>query len=169
MAAAQHLIDLGHSRIAFLGQASSHAPELHDRYRGATTAMRDAGFSPDPALQVDAATTEESGYNAARALLGRGVPFDAVFAASDLIAFGALRALAEAGLAVPEDVAMVGFDDIPAASLSNPPLTTIAQDYARAGQVLVDTLLRRIASLATEATMLPPRLVVRKSTTKVRV
>jgi DNA-binding LacI/PurR family transcriptional regulator len=167
-AAAQHLIDLGRRRIAFLGEASSHAPELHDRYRGAAMAMRDAGLTPEPALQVDAATTEASGYDAAQALLRRGTPFDAIFAASDLIAIGALRALAEAGLAVPDDVAVIGFDDIPAASLSHPALTTIAQDYARAGQVLVETLLRRIASQPTETTMLPPRLVVRKSTGAMR-
>ncbi len=167
-AAARHLIDLGRRRIAFLGQASSHAPELHDRYRGLVTAMRDAGIAPDPALQVDAVTTEASGYAAAQALIAGSAPFDAIFAASDLIAIGALRALAEAGRAVPDDVAIVGFDDIPAASLSHPPLTTIAQDYARAGQVLVDTLLRRIASQPTETTMLPPRLVVRKTTGGVR-
>ncbi len=164
--AAQHLIDLGHRRIAFLGQASSHSPEFEDRYRGACAAMIDAGLTPDPALQVDAISTEASGYAAARALIAGGVGFDAIFAASDLIAVGALRALAEAGLSVPGDVSIVGFDDIPAASLSHPPLTTIAQDYARAGQTLVDTLLKQIASLPTETKMLPPRLVLRRSTAR---
>ncbi len=166
--AAQHLIDLGHRHIAFLGQASSRAPELNDRYHGARAAMIAAGIAPDPALQIDAVTTEASGYAAALSLLATGRRFDAIFAASDLIAIGALRALAEAGLSVPGDVGVVGFDDIPAASLSHPPLTTIAQDYARAGQVLVDTLLRRIAAeptMATAAIMLPPRLVVRKTST----
>jgi DNA-binding LacI/PurR family transcriptional regulator len=71
------------------------------------------------------------------------VEFDAIVAASDLIAIGALRALQEAGIDVPRQVAVVGFDDIPAASLTNPPLTTVMQDTRRAGELLVETLLRR--------------------------
>jgi DNA-binding LacI/PurR family transcriptional regulator len=126
--------------------------------------MLEAGIDPDPALQADAITTEASGYEAAIELLRRGVAFDAVFAGSDLIAIGAMRALEEAGLSVPGDVSIVGFDDIPAASLSHPPLTTIAQDYAKAGAMLVDTLLRQIRAQPVEAAMLPPRLVVRRST-----
>jgi DNA-binding LacI/PurR family transcriptional regulator len=126
--------------------------------------MLEAGIDPDPGLQVDAITTEASGYDAAIELLKRGIAFDAIFAASDLIAVGAMRALEEAGLSVPSDVSVIGFDDIPAASLSHPPLTTIAQDYAKAGAMLVDTLLRQIRSQPAEAAMLPPRLVVRRST-----
>ena len=126
--------------------------------------MRAAGVPKDPALQVDAITTEEAGHAAALELLARGVPFDAIFAGSDLIAVGAMRALEEKGLRVPEDVALVGFDDIPAAALSHPPLTTIAQDYARAGELLVDALIGQIAGAKTEHKMLTPRLVVRKST-----
>jgi len=166
--AAAHLIGLGRRRIAFLGQASSHSPELEERYRGACAAMLEAGIDPDPALQVDAITTEAAGYDAAIALLKRGVAFDAIFAASDLIAIGAMRALGEVGLDVPRDVSVVGFDDIPAASLSHPPLTTIAQDYAKAGEMLVDTLLRRIRAQPTEAVMLPPRLIVRRSTAEAK-
>ena len=163
-AAAQHLIGLGRTKIAFLGQASSHSPELEERYRGACAAMREAAVVPDIGLQVDAITTEASGYAAAQKLLGRGIAFNAIFAASDLIAIGAMRALEEAGLNVPRDVSIVGFDDIPAASLSHPPLTTIAQDYAKAGEMLVDTLLQQIRSQSSEPAMLPPRLVVRRST-----
>jgi DNA-binding LacI/PurR family transcriptional regulator len=162
--AARHLVDLGHRRIVFLGEASSRSPEFEDRYRGACAALADAGIATDPALQVTTTMTEAAGHAATVQLLASGRSFDAIFAASDLIAIGALRALAEAGIAVPEDVSIVGFDDIPAASLSHPPLTTVAQDYARAGQVLVDTLLRRIADLPTETRMLPPRLVVRRTT-----
>ncbi len=162
--AAEHLLGLGHRRIAFLGQASSHYPEIEDRYAGACAALCAAGIAPDPALQVDALTTEAAGHTAALELIARGVGFDAVFAASDLIAAGALRAFGEAGLSVPGDVSVVGFDDIPAASLSSPPLTTIAQDYARAGELLVDTLLRQIRAQPTATTMLSPRLIVRRST-----
>ncbi|MEO5492784.1 MAG: LacI family DNA-binding transcriptional regulator [Sphingomonas sp.] len=166
--AAAHLIGLGRRGIAFLGEASSHSPELEERYRGACAAMLEAGIDPNPALQVNAITTEAAGYDAAIALLERGEAFDAIFAASDLIAIGAMRALEEAGLDVPRDVSIVGFDDIPAASLSHPPLTTIAQDYAKAGEMLVDTLLRSIRAQTAEAAMLPPRLIVRRSTAEAK-
>ena len=117
----------------------------------------------DPALQVNAITTEASGYAAAVTLLARARDFDAIFAASDLIAIGAMRALAEAGQRVPEDVKIIGFDDLPAATLAHPPLTTVAQDYRRAGEFLVDTLLARIRGETTATAILPPRLVVRAS------
>jgi DNA-binding LacI/PurR family transcriptional regulator len=162
--AGSHLIALGRRRIAFLGQASSHYPEFEDRYRGLVEAMRTAGIDADPRLQVDAITTEASGHEAAQTLIARGVRFDAIFAASDLIAMGAMRALEGHGLDVPADISVVGFDDLPAASLAHPPLTTIAQDYRRAGEFLVDTLLARIRGEPTDTTILPPRLVVRAST-----
>ena len=161
--AAQHLIERGRRRIAFLGDASGHYPELRDRYRGLYEVLEERGLAADPTLQVDALTIEDSGYEAARRLLDRDIGFDAIFAASDMIALGALRALAEAGLRVPEDVAVVGFDDIPAAGLSHPPLTTIAQDYRRAGEMLVDTLIRQIARKPTDTMLLAPTLVVRGS------
>ena len=96
-------------------------------------------------------------------LLARGQPFDAVLAASDLIAIGALHALAENGLRVPEDVALVGFDDIPTARFTSPALTTVAQDTSRAGTLLVETLVRLIDGAPAESRMLPTRLVVRQS------
>ena len=89
--------------------------------------------------------------------------FDAVFAASDLIAIGALRALQDAKVDVPRQVAVVGFDDIPAASLTNPPLSTVMQDTRRAGELLVETLLRQIAGESAVNSVIPTRLVVRKS------
>ncbi len=162
--AGRHLLGLGRRRIAFLGEASSHYPEFEDRYRGLSAALAAEGIRPDPGLQVDAITTEAAGHDAALRLIGRGIPFDAIFAASDLIAIGAMRALEERGLSVPNDVAVVGFDDLPAASLAHPPLTTVAQDYRRAGELLVDTLLARIRGETTETALLPPRLVVRGTT-----
>ena len=162
--AGRHLIKRGRQRIAFLGDASSQYPESRDRYRGFAAALHDAGLPVDPGLQVDALSSEASGYDAASRLIARGIAFDAIFAASDMIALGAVRALAEAGRRVPDDVALVGFDDIPAASLAQPPLTTIRQDYARAGELLVEMLIRRIDRQATAPTLLAPELVVRKST-----
>ncbi|MBS0474316.1 MAG: substrate-binding domain-containing protein, partial [Proteobacteria bacterium] len=99
------------------------------------------------------------------ALLADKVPFDAIFAASDLIAIGAMRALAAAGLRVPDDVAVVGFDDQPAASMTNPPLTTVMQDLKGAGELLVDTLLAQIEDRATPDQIIATRLIVRRSTT----
>src|SRR3546814_969109 len=122
--AAQHLIAHGRTRIAFLGDVSGHYPELRDRYRGLCEVQAQHGLPVDPAFQVDALTIEDSGYEAARRLLDRDLAVDAIFAASDMIAIGALRALDEAGLVVPDDVAVIGFDDLPAASLSHPPPTT---------------------------------------------
>ncbi len=159
--AGEHLIAQGRSRIAFLGQADEHYPEFADRYRGLCGAMRAAGVACDSALQHDALTTEEDGYRAARALLDSGASFDGVFAGSDLIAIGALRALAEAGRSVPGDVAVVGFDDIPAASLTNPPLTTIMQDIRSAGALLVEALVAQVEGGEGPAQTLPAQLVVR--------
>ena len=161
--AGEHLVGLGRRRIAFLGGASSHCPEFFDRFRGCDAALREVGGAMEAILQVDAESAEEEGYAAARELLARGGAFDAVFAASDLIAIGAMRALAEAGLRVPEDIAVVGFDDIPTARFASPPLTTVFQDTKHAGELLVETLLRQIAGEATHSITLPASLVVRRS------
>ena len=126
--------------------------------------MRAAGIAPDPALPQGAVSSEASGYAAARSLLDSGRSFDAIFAASDLIAIGAMRALAEAGLRCPQDVALIGFDDIPAASQTSPTLTTVMQDMKGAGELLVDALLRRIGGADAERTMLPAKLIKRQST-----
>jgi DNA-binding LacI/PurR family transcriptional regulator len=162
--AGEHLLGLGRRRIAFLGQADEHYPEFADRYRGLCAALAAEGIAPDPALQIDAVSFEESGQAAAESLLAGKAGFDAIFAASDLIAIGAMRALAAAGLRVPEDVAIVGFDDQPAASMSNPPLTTVMQDLKGAGELLVETLLAQIDDRPIENRTIPARLIVRRST-----
>lgn len=166
--AGAHLHACGRTRIAFLGDASSHYPEFLDRYDGCDAALRDAGLAMDRALQVDAESSEDAGYAAARELMRRAAGsesarFDAVFAASDLIAIGALRAFAEAGVQVPEDVAVVGFDDIPAARIATPALTTIRQDTVRAGELLVDTLIRLVDGGSAQSVRLPTELIVRRS------
>ena len=89
--------------------------------------------------------------------------FDAIFAASDLLAIGAIRALVESGRRVPEDVAVVGFDDIPIANYVNPPLTTVLQDTKLAGERLVDTLIKLVHGEAIGNQLLPAKLVVRRS------
>ncbi len=161
--ATQHLLGLGRRRIAFLGSASGHYPEFLERYRGYSDALTAAGATVSIALQVDAITMEQSGYEAACELLARDESFDAIVAASDLIAIGALRALQERHIDVPGTVSVVGFDDIPAAMLANPPLTTVMQDTRLAGEALVDSLLRSVHGEPAENKVLPTRLVVRKS------
>lgn len=162
--AGEHLLGLGRRRIAFLGQADEHYPEFADRYRGLCAALEAAGIAPDPTLIRNAVSHEDMGHDAMQSLLADGVPFDAVFAASDLIAIGAMRALEAAGLSIPGDVAIMGFDDLPAASMTNPPLTTVMQDLKGAGERLVETLIAQIEESAPPPATLPARLIVRRST-----
>jgi DNA-binding LacI/PurR family transcriptional regulator len=161
--AAQHLLKLGRKDIAFLGNAGNNYPEFQERYRGYAAALQKTGRNANPALQVDGLSSEADGRAAAEMLLQRRLPFDAVVAASDLLAIGAIRHLQERGWQVPQQVAFVGFDDIPAASMASPPLTTVVQDTRRAGEVLVDTLLRLVGGEPAVGTVLPTRLVVRAS------
>jgi DNA-binding LacI/PurR family transcriptional regulator len=161
--AARHLIALGRRQPAFIGGASRGCPEFLDRYSGFQRALAEANVAVTPELQVDAITTEEAGYAATEELLRRGAHFDAIVGASDLIALGAMHCLQEHHIDVPAQVSVVGFDDIPAAGLANPPLTTIAQNTRRAGEVLVETLLRQIHNDPAQGQVLPTRLVVRRS------
>lgn len=158
-----HLIARGRRRIAFIGKAGAGSPEFQDRYRGHKAALRAAGLEVSSGRHVDAISSEASGHDAAMRLMRRGIPFDAVACASDLIAIGAVRALVEAGRAVPRDVAVTGFDDILAARFVNPPLTTVAQDAVAAGEQLVQTLLALIRGEPARSQVLPATLVVRAS------
>lgn len=161
--ATEHLISLGRKAFAFLGDASSHSPEFRDRYLGHVKALQMANIPVDNNKQVSAISTESSGYDAAISLLERGATFDAIFAASDLIAIGAIRALKEKGIAVPEQVAVVGYDDIPVASFANPPLTTIKQNTQLAGEILVESVLKLIRGIEVSPQLIPTTLVVRSS------
>jgi len=158
-----HLLDQGCRRVAFIGHASSHYPEFEQRYRGHVAAMAARGIAVDPALQHDAITTEQDGFDACQALLAQGAPPDGLFAASDLIAIGALRALREHGLRVPQDVAVVGFDDIPLAASVSPTLTTVQQDTKQAGQLLVEKLLALINGEPVQSQTIAVKQVLRDS------
>jgi DNA-binding LacI/PurR family transcriptional regulator len=161
--ATRHLIARGRRRIAFLGERGPGCPELDARWRGHCTALAESGLAADAELARDCTFTEQAGHDAMRDLLDRGLVFDAVFAASDLMAIGAMRALGEAGRTVPGDVAVVGFDDVPAAALTSPPLTTVAQNAGEAGRALVDLLTEQLAGAQPEPRVLPVQLVVRAS------
>ena len=158
-----HIIKQGRKQLAFLGSASSHAPEFFDRYKGHCQSLKDNNLVINEALQFNALYTEEAGYQAACQLIASGEPFDGICAACDLIAIGAMRALQENNIDIPEQVALVGFDDIAIASFAFPPLTTVKQDTQLAGELLVDTLLSMINGEETQTTLIPPELVIRKS------
>ncbi len=160
--ATTHLLQQGRRRIAFIGTAEAGYPEFEQRWRGYCRALRAAAIEPDPSLRVDAAPREADGRAALHILLERGTEFDAIFAASDVTAIGAMHALQQVGKTVPE-VAVVGFDDIPAASLASPPLTTVTQDARIAADALIDTLIEAVEVGDTSNLVLPVRLTVRES------
>jgi LacI family transcriptional regulator len=139
--AVSHLVRLGRERIATITGPLNVIASL-DRRQGYLDALNDRNLLIDDALIAEGDFTEEGGYSAMQQLLPHKP--DAIFAASDAMAFGALRALRQAALSVPDDVAVVGFDDLPAAGYSDPPLTTIRQPILRTGveavEILVDIL-----------------------------
>ncbi|HWH17662.1 MAG TPA: LacI family DNA-binding transcriptional regulator [Allosphingosinicella sp.] len=161
--AAAHLAAQGRRRIAFIGNATSRYPEFFARFRGYVGALAAHGLERDEALELDATNSDSDGAAAVRRLIAEGTGFDAILAASDTVAVGAMRALKAAGMSVPGDVAVVGFDDIPAARLANPPLSSVVQDAALAGQHLVDSLIAQVEGREAEDVLLPARLVVRES------
>lgn len=156
-----HLIRHGRRRIAFLGD--ERLPEVAHRHEGYRQALRAAGLKPRPELLMRSPFASEDAYASVRALLAGGAEFDGVMAASDVIAISAIRAIAEAGLRVPQDVSVVGFDDILLAEHAHPPLTTVRQELARGAVALVDTVVAAIRGERPESTILPPTLIVRAS------
>lgn len=159
--AVEHLVQKGRRRIAFLGVPS--LPEVGLRYDGYRRALAAAGIAEDPALLAPAHFTVDTAYDTVRGLIDSKVPFDAIFAVSDVIAIAAIKALNAAGLRVPEDVAVVGFDDITIAAYVNPPLTSVRQDLARGAKVMIDLLFRRMDGENTPSATMPAELVIRKS------
>jgi DNA-binding LacI/PurR family transcriptional regulator len=160
-AATRHLIDLGHTRIAHLAGPQDWV-EAEARLQGFTMEMRDHGLPLRPHLYGD--WSADAGYAAGRVLLATDVT--AVFVANDQMALGLLHAVAEAGLRVPQDLSVVGFDDIPEARHFSPPLTTVRQDFAELGRRAIAVLLEEIepGRQAAPHTVVPTPLVVRSST-----
>ncbi len=159
--AVEHLLRLGRKRIVFVGNPSS--PEIRLRYEGYVAALKRAPGGLEAQHFLRAVLTADGGYDSMRAFIRSGMPFDAVFAASDLIAIGAMRATAEAGLSVPGDVAVIGFDDIPLCAHTSPPLTTVRQDLRWGAGTIVDLMFRRIAGEDASSATMPAELVVRES------
>ncbi len=161
--ATQHLLDLGHRRIAFIGGDPQH-PDAIERLQGWREAVEGAGLGFDPALALVGNFTEYSGLTAVDQLLAAGTPFSAIFAANDQMAFGAVLALHRRGLRVPQDVSLVGFDDLASSLFMVPPLTTVHNPIQEIGQLAAQAMLGLLAGEKPAANVPAPRLVVREST-----
>jgi DNA-binding LacI/PurR family transcriptional regulator len=164
--AVQHLLDLGHRHIAYVSFARNEYHSVQQRERGWRLTLQAAGIEPGDDWVEYGDISAQSGYEAMQRLLGRNPHFTALFAGNDTIAFGAMRALAEAGRRVPEDVAVVGYDDIPLAAFAHPPLTTLRSDPARHGREAVAELLLQLgvtSDLPRATFPHVPELVVRGS------
>jgi LacI family transcriptional regulator len=157
-----YLIRLGYRRVATISGPKNMIAGS-DRLQGYLAALHEKGVPRDPNLIAQGDFSEAGGYAAMQRLL----PFepDAVFAASDIMAVGALRALHEAGKSVPQDIALAGYDDMPFAARTDPPLTTVRQPIQRAGAVAAETLIELIARPddAPRRIVLPTELVIRES------
>jgi LacI family transcriptional regulator len=169
--ALEHLVKLGHREIAFMkGQPFSSDSE--DRWQAILQVAQELGIAVLPdrtVVLVSDDSSPEMGYPFAKKLLAQAPGFTALFAYNDLSAIGAIRALREAGLRVPEDVSVVGFDDIQGAAFHNPSLTTVRQPLTRMGEIAAQTLIERIEGRREYPSeiAIEPELVIRESTASV--
>src|SRR5215469_2123164 len=161
--ATRHLAELGRRCIAMVNGPPDFGCN-RDRLEGYRSALQQAGLRYDPRLVASGDFSEAGGAATTAALLESAPRLDAVFAANDLMAFGAMRALRGAGRRVPEDVAVVGFDDLPAAALTNPPLTTVRQPLYEMGRTAAAMVMSAVRGEAFQGRVeLPTSLVVRES------
>jgi LacI family transcriptional regulator len=160
--AVNHLIQQGYQRIATITGPQNIVAGIERRH-GYLNALQDYGYAIDETLMIEGKFTESSGYASMKALL-RQYP-DAVFVASDTMALGALQAIREAGLSVPHDIALVGFDDIKTAVITSPPLTTIRQPINETGKIAVSLLLDMLENnkLPVHHKTLETELIIRQS------
>jgi LacI family repressor for deo operon, udp, cdd, tsx, nupC, and nupG len=164
-AAVDYLVMLGHREIAFVAGPPS-SPICVDREHGYRLALQRAKLAVDPALMVSGDFSIEAGERAVELLLSQGPSFSAVFCSNDEMAIGAMRALGSRGLRVPEDVSVVGFDDIRFARYTSPALTTIAQPKNALGREAMAMLIELLAdpTVPPRKRVLSADLVVRGST-----
>jgi LacI family transcriptional regulator len=164
LTATLYLIELGHRAIALIG-GSANLSNAIERKEGFRTAMREHHIAIGPGYIQEGEFNRISGYDKMRTLLQLRPRPTAVFAGNDLIAYGALTAIREAGLECPKDISVVGFDDLDLSEFTNPPLTTIAQPVYQMGASSADLLLNRIAGAKTAAVhlVLPTELKLRHS------
>ncbi|MEL6568253.1 MAG: LacI family DNA-binding transcriptional regulator [Pseudomonadota bacterium] len=160
--ASDHLLSIGRKRILFMGPFG--LPEVRLRLQGYEDAYAARGDTVDQRLRLDVEFGGASVFHSLLAYIDKGQEFDAIFAASDVLAMTAIMALQARRRSVPDDVAVVGYDNIGQAALSTPPLTTIDQDIAAGGALMVDMLLRQLAGDEVASQQTPTRLIVRGST-----
>jgi len=164
----RHLYQLGHRKIAFM-RGGSHSSDADERWECQMAVARELKLEVPPELTVPIQlrdSTPEMGFGPVNELLGRGVDFTALVCFNDVAAIGAIRAFMDHGLRVPDDVSVVGFDDIQSAAFHNPSLSTIRQPLRQMGTVAARILLQRIRGQATFPDSVPilPDLVIREST-----
>lgn len=162
--AARHLLDLGHRRIAFLGYLRSIAG-CRERLEGYHQAYDEAGTAADPDLVIEDLVDMDAVRDTVYRLLDLARPPTAIMTINDEYAIGVLQALAACGRHVPDDVALVGYDDIPVAAWLTSPLTTVAQAKEEQGRIAANLLIDQIenADIPAQRIMLPPQLIVRQS------
>jgi DNA-binding LacI/PurR family transcriptional regulator len=168
--AIDHLNGLGHRRVAFI-KGQRFSSDTESRWRGIRHAMEKRGLTIVPKLVAQLEgdqPTHEPGYLATQRLLAEGETFTALFAFNDVSAIGAIKALREAGLRVPHDVSVVGFDDVQSAAFQNPGLTTVRQPLRTMGMLAAQTVLQQIGATTSavhaQQIVVDPELVVREST-----
>lgn len=160
--AAEHLIRSGRQRIGFLGGPTDEL-EVQQRFKGYETALQAAGRSTDTALLDYGDFSIASGTIAMQRLLEQAPDLDAVFVNSDLMAIGAINIIHECGRRVPEDIAVIGYDDLSIAAYNSLPLTTIRQNIPLAGRLLAQNLIQYLQTGAVTNVTIPVELVLRKS------
>jgi LacI family transcriptional regulator len=160
--ATQHLIDLGHRQIAFISGVPQH-PDATDRLQGYRNALEAAHIRFDPALVAEGGFYEASGLQAVRDLLATRKRFTAIFAANDQMALGAVLGLSRQSLRVPEDVSLIGYDDLSSSLYATPPLSSVHQSAYELGQLAAEVLLQMLAGEKPVFQVPAPRLVTRES------
>jgi len=158
----EHLIALGKRSFAFIGDNGEHAPEFKARYNGYFETLMAHGLDKN-SVQENANSTEDAGSEAIKSLLQNKALPQAIVCASDLIAMGVLRALRQAKVNVPDDVAVVGYDNIAVSAYTTPSLTTVQQNTKLAGELLVNTLLKAINNEDVEDYLMPADIIIRQS------
>lgn len=162
MLATQYLIRIGRQRIAFLG-GPGDSLTVQYRFKGYESALQAAGRSVDPKMLACGDYTHSSGIDAMQRLMEQSPDLDAVLVTGDLMAIGAINVIQNSGKRVPEDIAVVGYDDLSIAAYNNPPLTTIRQNLPLVGKLLAQNLVQYIQTGIVTNVTIPVELVARKS------
>lgn len=163
--ATRYLIEKGHTHIAFVGPEKPERGVVQERYEGYRQAHEEAGIRVDPTLTLVADVSHAQGVDAGRVLCSEHSEVTAVFATADQIAVGIMQGARAEGRAVPDDLSVIGFDNLEIATIAHPPLTTITQDLTQKAQAAVELLMRSIQSedQQPQETVLDVELIVRDS------